>query len=170
MILMIDDYTNIHSLQRPKDPSNPTNVARMATILLKKFPNINAIPRLSNQMDNLHYPGGINIQLVTAKLAEQMPLLGETFADVMPNWIKVQFFDPETERHRLFIHDYQEQELIRKMRTMENCRLIDCKEMPLKSCQNFCEAIEHAMNSGLSQYLEKFICPMPADWPGQFYS
>ena len=26
------------------------------------------------------------------------------------------------------------------------------------------------MNSGLSQYLEKFICPMPADWPGQFYS
>ena len=32
MILMIDDYTNIHSLQRPKDPSNPTNVARMATI------------------------------------------------------------------------------------------------------------------------------------------
>ena len=63
MILMIDDYSNIHSLQRPKDPSNPTNVARMATILLKKFPNINAIPRLSSQMDNLHYPGGnVNYQ------------------------------------------------------------------------------------------------------------
>ena len=163
MILMIDDYTNIHSLQRPKDPSNPTNVARMATILLKKFPNINIIPRLSNQMDNLHYPGGINIQLITAKLAEQMPLLGETFVDVMHNWIKVQFFDPETERHRLFIHDYQEQEPIRKMGTMESCRRTDCKEMPLKTYQNFCEAIEHAMNSGLSQYLEKFIFPMPAD-------
>ena len=56
------------------------------------------------------------------------------------------------------------------MRTMETCRLIDCNEMPPKSYQNFCEAIEHAMNSRLSQYLEKFICPMSADWPGQFYS
>ena len=73
MILMTDDHTNIHGLQRPKDKSNPTNAARMATMLLKKFPNINAIPRLSNQMDNLHDPGGINIQLITAKLAEQMP-------------------------------------------------------------------------------------------------
>ena len=68
-------------------------------------------------MDSLHYPGGINIQLITAKLAEQMPLLGETFADVMPNWIKVQFFDPETKRHRPFIHNYQEQEPI-----VEKCK------------------------------------------------
>ena len=35
-----------------------------------------------------------------------MPLLGETFADVMPNWTKVQFFYSETEGHGLFIHDY----------------------------------------------------------------
>ena len=43
IILVIDDYTNIHTKQRPKSET-VTEVTSMATVIMKKFPGTAAIP------------------------------------------------------------------------------------------------------------------------------
>ena len=88
----------------------------------------------------------------------------------MPYWIRTAFFDPEMERLRVEVHDYQaHQTETKSMRKMDGCRLIDEIELPLKSFQSFHQAACHAVRKGLGIYLERFICPQPGDWPAQFY-
>ena len=52
---------------------------------------------------------------------------------------------------------------------MKNCKLVDCVELPLKSYDNFLEALKTIMENGLSTYLEHFVVPFIGDWPAQFY-
>ena len=52
---------------------------------------------------------------------------------------------------------------------MDNCKLLDCIEMPLKSHSNFAAAFQIFLDNGLSTYSEKFIVPFVVDWPAQFY-
>ena len=88
----------------------------------------------------------------------------------MPYWIRTAFFDPEMERSRIEIHDYQEhQEEIRAMRKMEGCKLIDELELPLKGFANFQHVASYVVNNALNLYLAKFVFPQPGDWPAQFY-
>ena len=54
----------------------------------------------------------------------------------MPDWLQATFFDPESERYRLLAHDYQQHDIV-KMRSIENCKLVDCVELPLKSYDDF---------------------------------
>ena len=58
--------------------------------------------------------------------------LSKSYAQAMPDWVTAKYFDPEAERQRLLIHDYQQTEL-KKMRSMDDTKLVDCMEMPLKS-------------------------------------
>ena len=88
-----------------------------------------------------------------------------SYASVMPQWIRATFFGPEMERNRIGIHNYQEYKLIKQLRKMKDCRLIDELEIPLKSLENFCQPASHAVNQGLGRYLDTFICPQPGDWP-----
>lgn len=76
--------------------------------------------------------------------------------------------DPESERHRLLIHDYRQLEA-RELQSMKNCKFVDCVEMPLKLNDNFLEALKNTMENGLSTYLEHFVVPFIGDWPSQFY-
>ena len=55
------------------------------------------------------------------------------------------------------------------MRKMTGCKLLDELEILLKSFENFKEAACHAVEKGLSSYISKFICPLPGDWPAQFF-
>lgn len=165
LVLMIDDYTNIHTKQRPSNEE--TSTARsMATILLKRFSGVPAIPAVRSAMN----PAGVSSELLVELYTANLLKLSSTFAASMPFWIRAAFFDPEMERKRLEVHDYQQdQSSARAMRKMKDCRLIDELELPLKSFENFLQAASHAVKCGLDHYLSLFICPQPGDWPAQFY-
>ena len=86
----------------------------------------------------------------------------------MPDWVVAKYFDPEAERHRLVIHDYQLTE-IREMRCMDNTKLVDSLNLPLKSYQDLLTAFEHMLSNGLEDYLNHFAVPFLADWPMQYF-
>ena len=49
LIICIDDYHNIHTQHQPETKTQ-TQVVRMSTLLLKVFPEIQAIPQLGNDV------------------------------------------------------------------------------------------------------------------------
>ncbi|XP_065054170.1 uncharacterized protein LOC135682973 [Rhopilema esculentum] len=164
LVLMIDDYTNIHTKSRPNDAETSTAIS-MATILLKRFQGVPAIPSLFPTTN----PKVVDSALLEQILSENISNLSSTYASVMPHWIRTTFFDPEMERKRMEEHDYQEQQSCKTIRQMKDCRLIDELELPLKSFQNFLDAATHAVNQGLHLYLSSFVCPFVGDWPAQFF-
>ncbi len=165
LVFMVDDYTNIHTKHRPTSVV-PTVVSHKATLLLKCFDNIKAIPA---DQSITHNPSAVDIPELVSYLRQNMPLLCNTFASTMPSWIREKFFDPEWERNRLAVHDYQEFENIRVMRSMDNTVLIDSIELPLKSYDNFLQAVQHAVDMGLGEYLKEYLVFNPGDWPAQYY-
>ena len=74
-----------------------------------------------------------------------------------------------TERHRVSIHDYQEQKSVWSMRKIVNRKVIDEFEICFKRFENLLKAAEYAVNHGLQKYMSSFICPQPGEWPAQFY-
>ena len=78
-----------------------------------------------------------------------------------------EYFDPEAEKQRVAIHDYQQTEL-KEMRCMDNTKLVDSLQLPLKSCTDVVTAFKHMLVNGLEDYLKQFVAPFPADWPMQF--
>ena len=62
-------------------------------------------------------------------LKENMTSLSKSYACAMPDWARAKYFDPEAERNRVAIHDYQQTE-IRKLRCMDNCNLSDTINLP----------------------------------------
>ena len=67
----------------------------------------------------------------------------------MPLWIRAAFFDPEEERKRITVHDYQTNKSLTEQRAVKDCRLIDEIEPPLKSFEDFHHAASHAVQRGL---------------------
>eukprot|EP00795_Rhopilema_esculentum_P002552 gene2552-748_t len=166
IVLIIDDYTTVHTKHRPK--TNTSTAAKMCTIVCRVFPQIQAIPLTTPQ--NLHNPSGVDIELLKKTITNQksMSKISKTFANCMPDWMKSHFFDPEFERNRLQAHMYRENDNLRKMRSLENLYLVDFFELELKSRQNFDKALTVATKT-LKNYMEKFVVLVPGDWPAQFY-
>ena len=78
------------------------------------------------------------------------------------------YFDPEEEKQRVAINDYQQTE-IREMRRMENTKLVDSLKLPLKSYNDLLTAFRHMLANGLKEYLNHFIAPFSGDWPMQLF-
>ena len=66
------------------------------------------------------------------------------------------------------VHDYQQTEL-EQMRRMDNTKLVDSIELPLKSCEDVITALNKILSGGLKIYLDHFIAPFVGDWPMQFF-
>ena len=95
----------------------------------KKFPSIPAISFTDASFLN---QDGISIEILENHLKENLPNLLSSFATIMPYWVKSSFFNPEIERSRLEIHDYQQDQTSTKsLRKMENCKLVDEVEQKL---------------------------------------
>eukprot|EP00112_Aurelia_sp_Birch-Aquarium-sp1_P009532 Seg2086.2 transcript_id=Seg2086.2/GoldUCD/mRNA.D3Y31 product="Pancreatic secretory granule membrane major glycoprotein GP2" protein_id=Seg2086.2/GoldUCD/D3Y31 len=163
--IFIDDFHNIHTMHRP-DQKDQTQAVHMATLLVKIFPGVPAISNQDKGPPNSDEPADLdNLKKV---LKKSMKYLSMSFVHVMPDWATAKYFDQETTRQRLLIHDYQHEE-IREMRSMKGCKLVDILELPLKSYDAFLEALSHMMGNGLSEYLDEFCVPFIGDWPAQFY-
>ncbi len=79
--------------------------------------------------------------------------LSQSYATNMPDWVLAKYSDPEAERHRLLLHDYQETE-IQEMRSIKTTTLINSLHMPLKSYEDILVAFNHMLSNGL-EILEK---------------
>ena len=55
------------------------------------------------------------------------------------------------------------------MRCMDNIKLIDSFDLPLKSYKDVLVAFQHMLSNGLQEYLNKFAVPFLGDWPMQFF-
>ena len=99
LLLMIDDYTTIHSTRRPKDLKT-SQANNMCTIIFKVFPDIRAITRPPPQF--IQNKDGIKPHdLANEACSEkQMTKLCCTFTTCLPEQT-TSFFDPLLERKRL---------------------------------------------------------------------
>ena len=82
--------------------------------------------------------------------------------------VVAKYLDPEVERQHLLIHDYQQIE-IQTMRNMDNTKLVDCIELPLKSREDILAAVKKIVSGGLEIYPTNFVAPFVGDWPMQFF-
>ena len=137
----------------------------MAALLIKSFPNARAIE--SRDYGN-HDSMPANIDVLQPLLANSSNILSQTYVEIIPDWLQAKYFDPESQRNCLLAHDYQQHQ-IRGMRSMENCKLVDCVELPLKSYENFRSALQVLLDNGLALYMRDFVVPLIGDWPCPFY-
>ena len=166
LVFNIDDYHNIHTKHRPENKTQ-TQAVHMTTLLVKVFPNIKAI---SNQaLDTPLLPAfPVNKDNLVMLVSNNMAGLSQSYVTSMPDWVLAKYFDPEAERHRLLLHEYQQTE-IQKMRCMDNTKLIDSLHLPLKSYDDLLKAFQHMLSNGLDLYLSSFVAPFIGDWPTQFF-
>ena len=167
LLLMIDDYTTVHSNRRPTDLLT-SNANNMCTIIVKIFPNLEAIPMKKPEI--VHPKDGIDKTILKNAICsdEGMSTLGHTFASYMPEFTTA-FFDPLMERERLEAHDYCASADVRHLRKFENVHLIDFLKLPLKSKENYKVALDVVNSSKLKEYCSKFVVLLPGDYPSQFY-
>ncbi len=136
IVFCIDDYHNIHTKHRPESKVQTQSV-HTTTLLVKVFPNIKAI---RNQDTPPLLPADpVNITSLAKLINQHMGKLSQTYATNMPDWVLAKYFDPEAERQRLVLHDYQQTE-IREMRCMDNTKLVDSLDLSLKSYTNLLTA------------------------------
>ena len=171
-MLNVDDFHNIHEYRR-SDTTTTHEVSHFITILLKALPEIAFIPfHNPNQQKSIHNEEGIDAKIILQNAHSSFfPHLWlsytgrkQMFADLMP----------ESETHnerveRLLIHSYDDRIEQRKTdRSMENTKLVDLKEGPLHSTDDYVQALRHMMNvHEVKTYLETQVLVAPMDYPGQ---
>ena len=165
IIFCIDDYHNIHTKHRPESKTQTQSV-HTTTLLVKVFPNIKAVP--NDSLPSLLPAQPVEESLLKTFIDQHMSTISQTYASKMPDWVVAKYFDPEEERKRIAIHDYQQTE-IREMRRMDNTKLVDSLKLPLKSHNDLLTAFRHMLANGLEEYLNHFIAPFSGDWPMQFF-
>ena len=84
LIFCIDDYHSIHTQHRPETKTQ-TKVVHMSTLLLKVFPEIEAVPQLENDVPVLP-TSPVEIPDVQKFISENMSSLSKTYAENMPSW------------------------------------------------------------------------------------
>ncbi|XP_028515844.1 uncharacterized protein LOC114575348 [Exaiptasia diaphana] len=169
VVLVIDDYTSIHSIRRPKTETL-SNPKYMCTIIMKVFKNVQAVPACPATA--YHNPCAIDIAscIKTVSGLPTMIKLAQTYSSVMPTWIKDSFFTPDFERYRVTTHQYCDHESVKNMRQMDDVHLVNFFELTLKSKGDFEAAFDAILNTKLSDYMKLYLTPQPGDWPAQFYS
>ena len=156
LVLIIDDYTSIHSKRRPKT-DQLCHPKSMCTIVVKVFKNVKEIPRCS--ATTYHNVDGIDITscVKTLSSSSSMYKLAFTYSSAMPAWIRNTFFNPELERHRLAVHEYNENDSVRTMRQMTDVHLLQFIELTLKSKKDFSAAYDIVLSARMSDYFKNVL-------------
>lgn len=135
-----------------------------STLLVKVFPNIKA----NDSLHSLLPKNQVEEKLLLMLIDEHIGIFSQTYASNITDWVVAQYFDPEAERHRLLIHDYQQTE-IPEMRCMDNAKLVNILNLPLKSYKDLLTAFKHMLSNGLEDYLNHFAVPFLGNSPVQFF-
>ena len=140
LLLMVDDYTTIHSTRRPKELKT-SQANNMCTIIFKVFSDIKAITRPPPQF--IHSKDGIKLHDLANEIYSktQMMKLSCTFATCLPE-LTTYFFNPLLQRKRLETHDYGASTDVSNMRKFKIVYLIDFFKHPLKSKNDYMEALK----------------------------
>ena len=165
IIFCIDDYHNIHTKHCPESKTQTQSV-HTTTLLVKVFPNIKAVP--NGSLPSLLPAQPVEENFLKTFIDQHMSIISQTYASKMPDLVVVKYFDPEEERERIAIHDYQQTEIL-EMRRMDNTKLVDSLKLPLKSHNDLLTAFRHMLANGLEEYLNHFIAPFSGDWLMQFF-
>ena len=115
LFFCINDYHNIHTKHRPESKTQTQSVPT-TTLLVKVFPNIKAVRNAS--LPSLLPVNPVEQSLLRKVIDEHMSSISKTYASQMPDWVVAKYFDPEEEKQRIAIHDYQQTE-IQEMRRMD---------------------------------------------------
>ena len=107
LVLVIDDFTSIHTRRRPTTDKLSQSKS-MCTIIIKVFKNIKAIPACLPSTYHCLQAIDIDACIKTVSGASTMHKLTFTYFSIMPSWIRASFFNAELERHRLATHEYCE--------------------------------------------------------------
>ena len=168
IVCIIDDYHHYHAIRRP-DSEQTSSGADMCTTVIRIFPSIRALPR--NNVSNAHNPEGVtnNHLMATICSDESLSRLSDSFASVMPDWIRTTFFDAAMERVRLSAHMYQQSDGARTMRSLDNLYLLDFIELSLKGTSGFQKALDNLLETTMADYMEQYFVLIPGDWPAQFF-
>ena len=169
LVLVIDDFTSIHTRRRPTTDKLSQSKS-MCTIIIKVFKNIKAIPACLPSTYHCLQAIDIDACIKTVSGASTMHKLTFTYSSIMPSWIRASFFNAELERHRLATHEYCERETVQSMRQMKDVNLVDFVQLTLKSKNDFEAAFDIVLSTKLADYLKLYLLPQPGDWPAQFYS
>ncbi len=108
VIAFIDDYLSIYTIHLPSSDSQ-TNVAHMVTLLLKSYKNVKAID--STEPDYQDKKPSNNA-LLQNLLQPNISTISKSYNQVILDWLQCKFFDPESQRSRLLVHDYQKDDII----------------------------------------------------------
>ena len=174
-ILNIDNYHNIHRRNQPI-LIQTHNIYHFATILLNTNSKISKIPFYSLDNISIHNSNGIDIELIIANINNNfMNKIGESYYKRKESWKQHLIEDSyENKVEQLNIHDYDGRiQNNHELRSMSNSKLVDFILHPLHSTKDYIECIdfvfkafERIENFEEENYLNNFIIPVIADWPG----
>eukprot|EP00795_Rhopilema_esculentum_P010439 gene10439-19142_t len=83
IVMFIDDYHNIHTKHRPNEKQRSESV-HMATLMVKVFEKIKAVPQEGNESPLSENPADINI--LHQMINQNMSTLSKSYAQEMPDW------------------------------------------------------------------------------------
>ncbi|CAG8494979.1 7721_t:CDS:2 [Dentiscutata erythropus] len=124
---------------------------------------------------NVHNPEFIDAYIISSKLrTEYMQAFGTSYTDRKKEWNSIQEItnlSDDTLIDSLTIHIYDSDIAERKEeRAMKDVKLVDLIPLDLYSMNDYLKAIDtYTRLQPIKQYLNLFIVPVPADFPGQLY-
>ncbi|EXX54424.1 hypothetical protein RirG_234420 [Rhizophagus irregularis DAOM 197198w] len=170
-VLNIDDYHNIHR-RTTLSLLETHNIFHFVTILLNSNPNISKIPYYSNNI-SLHNPKGIDFKLIIEKFENHfMNQIGKSYYEQNELWKQFLIEDSYENRIKnLNVHNYDGRiQKHQELRSLNNSKLVDFILHPLHSIKDYIECsnvlfkvFERSENT---DYLDHYVIPIIADWPG----
>ena len=147
LVLVIDDYTSVHTKWRPLD-EKPSEAKTMCTIVVKAFKDIPAIS--IDHASTVDHLNGIDIKSCKGIITSASCLhdIAKTYPTSMPTQA---FFDPELQRQRINTHKYCESDNDRIMRKMDNLHLVEFAELRLKLMNEFEATYDIVLSTGLAK-------------------
>ena len=166
VIVIIDDFTTIHSHRRP-DSEQTSDAKCMCTVVVRVFPGIPAIPLCEG---NIHLDPNIVLADTLARELTSDKYFhhsSSTYASTMSDAMSSQFFSPDVVRQRLETHQYKESDNVRQR--LDNLYLIDFQECRLKNVEDYNRALGYLFNTRIRDYASHHALFVLGDWPTQFY-
>ena len=169
LVLVIDDYTSVHTKRRPLD-EKPSEAKTMCTIVVKAFKDIPATS--IDHASTVYNLNGIDIESFKGIITSTSCLrdIAKAYAYQSSADVINRFLIQKLQQQRINTIKCCESDIGRTVRKMDNLHLVvESAELRLKSINDFEATYDIVLSTGLAKYMQKFVFLQPGDWPCQFY-